>query len=73
MRCYLHVGVGNDGAVDDWIDAVIPAENEVHLISKFLQSCLLQLRIVLLFIFIFLFILLLLLLFVPFLLFHKQL
>lgn len=75
MWLYLHVSVGDDGAVDNWVDAVVSAENEVQLICKFLQGCLLHLRIILLLLLLFVLLLLLVLLFVPFLvlLFHKQL
>lgn len=79
MWLYLHVGVGDDGTVDDWVDAAVSTENEVQLICKFLQGCLLHLRIILLLLLIFIllliFVLILLFLFVPFLvlLFHKQL
>lgn len=65
MRLYLHVGVGDDGAVYHWVDAVVSAENEVDLSSALLQGCLLHLRILLL--------LLLLFVLVPLLLFHKPL
>lgn len=69
MRLYLHVGVGNDGAVDNRVDAIISTENEVKLTNELLECCYLHLMIFL----ILLLLLLLLFVLVLVLLFHKQL